>query len=117
MGHLLSTAYLPWVSDDGRTLLVKTYYNENAAETIISPNDIVITHYTNYGAWCQYSNVDTGQGYIEFQTRDDGDNIRFSLTATNGLWYYYPTNDNTYHPWYNGTPITQKLTVAAQYQL
>jgi len=71
--------YLPWISDEGKTLQVKTFYSENTAETIISPNDIIITHLMDYGAWWQYSNVDTGRGYIEFQTRDGTNNIKFSL--------------------------------------
>jgi hypothetical protein len=66
--YCTSKGYLPWCSDDGHMLLIKCYYSDAAAETIVSPTDVVLTHYTSYGAWCQYSNLDTGKGYIEFQT-------------------------------------------------
>jgi hypothetical protein len=81
--------FLPWRSDDKTLILVKCYYSALVAETIISPTDIVITKYTEFNAWRQYSNLDTGKGYIDFISRDNTHNyVRFSLTAVNGLWYY-----------------------------
>jgi hypothetical protein len=56
--------YLPWQSDSGVVVLVKCYFSQEAADTIISPTDIVVNNITDYNAWSQYSNVDTGDGYI-----------------------------------------------------
>jgi hypothetical protein len=103
--------YLPWVSNEGYTLLVRCYYSAQAAETIISPNDIVITNCTDYYAWCQHSNLDNSTGYIEFQSCQ-GPSIHYSLQADNGLWYY-TGKDTSYQPWYNNTSTVRKLTIAA----
>ncbi len=80
--------FLPWGSDNKQLILVKCYYSSSVAETSISPTDIVVTKYTEFNAWCQYSNLDTGQGYIDFISRDNSNHVRFSLTSENGLWYY-----------------------------
>lgn len=77
---------LPWCSDDGTVLLAKCYYSEHAADTIISPTDVVIHNIHEYYAWGQYSNLDTGQGYVEFYKRDGVSKTHFSLTLYNGLW-------------------------------
>jgi len=55
--------YLPWQSNSGVAVLVKCYFSQDAANTIISFTDIVVNNITDYNAWSQYSNVDTGDGY------------------------------------------------------
>jgi hypothetical protein len=52
--------YLPWQADTGELVLVKCYYSSDAADTILSPTDIVANNIHNYEAWEQYSHVDTG---------------------------------------------------------
>ena len=43
--------YLPWKSTShNETILVRCFYSPDAAETIISPTDIVINRYTDYCA-------------------------------------------------------------------
>ena len=84
--------YLPWRSDTGETVLVKCYYSERAAETIVSPNDIVNNQIQDFVSWRQYSNFDTGMGRLEFHRRTNSPPLTFSLRSHNGLWYY--TNGN-----------------------
>jgi hypothetical protein len=80
--------YLPWQADTGQIVLVKCYYSSDAADTIISPTDIVVNNMSNYKGWGQYSDLDTSTGCIEFYGRHGIDNLRFTLTASNGLWFY-----------------------------
>lgn len=53
---------LPWKADNGDVIFVKCYYSEAAADTIISPTEVVINYITALNAWGQYSNIDTGEG-------------------------------------------------------
>ena len=41
-------SYLPWQADTGQIVLVKLYYSDQAADTIVSPTDIVINNISNY---------------------------------------------------------------------
>lgn len=77
---------LPWKAPTGDTLLLKCYYSAEAAKTIISPTDAVITSNTDFNTWTQYSNLDTGRGYVQFHRRT-GPTVVHPLLATNGLWY------------------------------
>ena len=79
--------YLPWRSSEGTTLLVKCYYSLKAAETVISPNDIVLNHISDYSGWTQHSNMDEGSGYIAFHHRNSNSTTKFHLSEHNGLWY------------------------------
>ncbi len=79
---------LPWKAYNGDVIFVKCYYSEAAADTIISPTDVVINHITAFNAWGQYSNIDTGEGRIEFHHRNHDTPIIFTLTASNDLWYH-----------------------------
>ncbi len=85
--HAIGIGYLPWKSDQGDTILIKCYYSPQAAETVISPNDVVINHITDYSGWTQYSNVDEGTGHIAFHHRDSTKETIFQLESHNGLWY------------------------------
>lgn len=81
--------YLPWRAATGETLLVKCFYSAQAADTIISPTDVVINQWSDYNAWSQYANVDEGCGYVAFHRRHDQSITRFNLVSQNGLWFYY----------------------------
>jgi len=109
--------YLPWQSDLGVVVLVKCYFSHDAANTIISPTDIVVNNITDYKAWSQYSNVDTGDGYITLHRRDDFAPLIFHLKSMNGLWYHSNAHDVTDYPSWsirhlNG-PVIHRLTKAA----
>jgi hypothetical protein len=113
--------YLPWKADNGEVLLVKTYYAADAAETLVSPTDVVVNNLTNLNAWGQYSNLDTKEGYIQFHRRNNTTPLNFPLTTTNGLWYYNDNSVEDYHPWtchtMDGNPTIRKLTKAAEFEL
>jgi len=113
--------YLPWRAPDGTTLLVCCYYSPKAADTIISPTDVVLNHLASFSAWQQYSNLQTGMGHIEFiRTDKDTSPLHFPLTASNGLWFYHCDAVTDYNP--NTDSITyqlimNRLTTTATYEL
>ncbi len=119
--YATGVGYLPWRAEDGTTLLVKCYFSNNAAETIISPTDVVVNKFQDYNAWSQYSNLDTGQGYITFHRRDNENDTVFPLTTTNGLWYYHGVNLTDYQPLsgnqFNNTPCIRSMTRQEEYEL
>ena len=114
--------YIPWQDDNGDTVFVKCYYSEHAAETIVSPNDIVTNQIHDFISWGQYSNIDTGIGRIEFHRRNQTSPLVYTLTSNNGLWYYNNQNDNTDYPTWvsrclHGKPVIRRLSKAAEYHL
>jgi hypothetical protein len=52
--HCTCQGYIPCKSPTGEIL----------SDTFISPTDVVNNHLTNFHAWDQCSNIDTGTGYI-----------------------------------------------------
>jgi hypothetical protein len=108
---------LPWKAPNGDILFVKCYYSADAADTILSPTDIVITDLTDFNAWTQHSNVDTGKGYIRFHRRDQ-DHLTYPLYSQNGLWYT-DTHGCTISDYnlHQTTPTTRYLTQSATYEL
>lgn len=113
--------YLPWQSDTGVVVLVKCYFSQDAADTIISPTDIVVNNITDYNAWSQYSNMDTGTGHITLHRRDEDAPITFQLNCVNCLWYHSNFHDYIdYQPWSSRhlqAPVIQRLTKEAEYYL
>jgi hypothetical protein len=111
--------YLPWKAPDGLIILIKCYYSPSAADTIISPTDIVLNHLSRFKAWTQYSDLTTGSGYIEFESADDGANPGYPLTWINGLWYHHTEPVSNYNPdkSYMYQPIINCLNAAGQYEL
>lgn len=89
--------YLPWQATTGETILVKCHYSEQAADTIISPTDVVVNRITDYHAWSQYADVDTGTGYIAFHHRHTDHITRYDLVSINKLWYFRSTTLYDYH--------------------
>ena len=111
--------FLPWQADTGEVLLVKCHYSSDAADTIVSPTDIVVTNISDLEAWGQYSNVDSGIGHVEFYCRENPKSIKFSLISRNGLWYHhnrYDTDD--FHNWIlEEKPTICRINKAAEYGL
>lgn len=56
--------FLPWQSENGDILYIPCYYSEQAADTIISPTDVVLSHKQLYSGWAQFAHVNTGRGKI-----------------------------------------------------
>lgn len=108
---------LPWKAPTGETLLLKCYYSVQAAEMIISPTDVVNTAYTDFSAWTQHSDIDSGKGYIQFHRRT-GSTLTYPLRTDNGLWY--TDNHGCAMADYQNTattPTVRKLTNAALCEL
>ena len=113
--------YLPWRAQNGTTLLVKCYYSEYAADTIISPTDVVINKLADFHAWSQFANVDNGKGYIAFHHRDGKSTTTFPLTSHNGLWYYQTTGLTDFRPFRaygdQGPSTVMRITKQGEWQL
>jgi hypothetical protein len=58
--------YIPWVAENGYTFYVPCYYSPDAAETIMSPTDVVMSHPHLYAAWGQFAHIPTRHGHIMF---------------------------------------------------
>jgi len=74
--------YFLWTSPSGKCILVKCFYSQQAADTIISPSDIVLNHLSKYNSWTQH---------IMF-SGPDIEPLIYPLYAHNGLWYYQINN-------------------------
>lgn len=114
--------YLPWQADNGEVVLVKCYYSERAAETIVSPNDIVTNHIQDFFSWGQYSNIDTGTGRLEFHRRSNSPPLTFNLHSHNGLWYYSNNNNHDDFPTWmarclHGEPVIRRMSKLGEYVL
>ncbi len=80
--------YIPWRSQNGQTVLIKCYYSPNAPETIVSPSDIVLSHFNMYHSWTQHADMSSNKGYIKFINHDTEESTEFPLVNRNNLWYY-----------------------------
>jgi hypothetical protein len=77
-----ATGYIPWAADNGDIVYVPCYYSPDAAEKIISPTDVVMSHL--YTAWGQFAHVPTGQGHITFYRNGGTNHTTFSHRMQNG---------------------------------
>jgi len=115
--------YLPWQADTGEVLYVKCYFSKDAADTILSPTDIVMNSTDKYKAWEQYSDIDKGRGHIKFHRRDGESDVTYQLKCNNGLWFHSNIHDtNDFQTWtsINGCskqPTIHRLHKAAEYHL
>jgi hypothetical protein len=107
---------LPWRNSNGDIMLVQCYYCADAADTIISPDDIVVTHIDQYYAWGKICNVDTSSGHLEFHRRDGIPPVQFHLYRRNGLWYHDGNTEHTSET-YTTTAHIKRLTTQATYEL
>jgi len=114
--------YLPWCAPDGTILLIRCLYSAQAADTIVSPTDVVLNHQSQYTAWVQHSNVQQKTGYIDLIGRADH-RVRFLLVEENGLWFYHNHQHDDYLPVgpaetpVERLPLIRRLNAAATYEL
>jgi hypothetical protein len=98
---------------------VKCYFSPQATETIISPTDVVLNEQQSFNAWSQYSNIDSGIGYIKFHHRDTNTTTTYTFHGKNGLWYHDSSgiicNDVAQNS--SSIPTLRRLTNAALYEL
>jgi hypothetical protein len=78
---------LPWKAPTGEVLHVKCYYSDKAADTIVSPTNVVSNTINDFNTWTKHSNVDTGSGYVQFHRRNKAQPLTYPLYMKNGLWY------------------------------
>jgi hypothetical protein len=80
--------YIPWQSSAGDTIHVPALYSPDAAEVIIFPTDIVLSHPKLFTGWAQSTHVATTQGNITFFLVEGTKHPIFELDMINGLWYH-----------------------------
>ena len=102
-------------ADDDSFITVKTYYCNDAPETIVSPTDVCLSAHNNFTAWEQYSDTSTGLGHLKFYTRTGLGTAKLTLAMINGLWYT-KQNMNEIENW-TSTPTIRKMTIKAEYEL
>ena len=110
------SGFLPMVSKEGTTILVKAYYSNLVDGTIISPTAIVEQHSDIYSGWIHYADCENKTGYIDLIGKRGGDNTRFYLTSTNGLWYHDDTSTHHSNKKHRSSHV-KALNSAAQYEL
>lgn len=118
--YCTGVGYLPWKADSNATVYIKCYYSKDAAETIVSPTDVVINHLTDIHAWGQHCNIDTGKGWLKLYYRDGSSPITYNLYNKNNLWYHLGqgcTIDDLTYTINNTTPTVCRLNSHAQYEL
>ena len=110
---------LPWIADTGEILYVSCYYSHQAAETLISPTDVVLNHIGVYRAWSQHADIDTGQGSIQFYHRNGYSHAKYTLHMQNGLWYYENVAENRHqqNPDNRQGAVIHRVTTVLQYYL
>ena len=109
--------YLPWRSPDGTLILIKCLYSKDAADTIISPTDIVHTHYPTYIGWTQHSDLSKKSGYIDFISSNEK-RTRYPLIEANNLWYSVTSTIQDYPMIHQDKqPTVNRLTGAGFYAL
>ena len=110
--------FLPWQSENGDILYIPCYYSEQAADTIISPTDVVLSHKHLYSGWAQFAHVNTGRGHITFYRIDGTNHTSYPLHMDNGLWFHdniFPTPNNTSTSTEHA--VIHRLTNQARYEL
>ena len=122
--YATGAGYLPWKAQNGEIILVKCFYSSQAADTIISPTDVVINKYTDFRAWTQHANIDDGTGSISFHKRNSDDPVEFPLISHNGLWFYHGVGHrdfDSYHLVDNDTgqtiPTCRAMSKSAEHLL
>jgi hypothetical protein len=119
--------YLPWQSENGDILYVPCYYSPAAAETIISPTDVVLSHKHLYSGWAQFAHITSGRGHVTFYRIEGTNHTTYPLNMLNGLWYHEaphiyrtsPTQISSTTPSTTSTEhaIIHRLSNQAQYEL
>ncbi len=94
--NCVGRGYLPWIAANGDVLYIPTFYSPDAAETITSLTDVVLSHNQVFCAWAQFSHCTTGQGHVTFY-RTEGTNHTLipSLCVMGcGIMMHRPPNHN-----------------------
>lgn len=102
--------------NDDSYLWVQTYYNKDAPETIVSPNNIVMASTNTYSIWTKYCNVKTGTGHISLLSESGLDHATIDIAMSNGLWYTHQC-ETYFQSLPPSTPIIRKMHAGAEFEL
>lgn len=100
---------------DDSFITVKTYFCNDAPETIVSPTDVCVSTHNHFTAWEQYSDTTTGSGHLKFYSKTGLGTATLNLSMINGLWYT-KQNINEIKNW-SSTPTIRRMTIKAEYEL
>ena len=106
--------YLRWTAQNGNSLLVPTYYCEQADGTIISPHSIQSLYKKTFSGFHLFCDCNSKTGHLKFYHRDGINHSVFEAYSNNNLWFHNmsPADSNTYiHPTVN------RLSSIAKYEL
>ena len=81
--------FLPWQSKNGDLLCIPCYYSEQAADSIISPTNVVLSHIQLYSEWAQFAHVNTGWGHITFYRIYGTNHTSYPLRMDYGFMIIY----------------------------
>ena len=80
--------YLRWTAQNGNSLLVPTYYCEQADGTIISPHSIQSLYKKTFSGFHMFCDCDSKTGHLNFYNRDGINHSVFEAYSQNNLWYH-----------------------------
>ena len=111
--------YIPWRSNTGEIVLIRSYYCAQVAGTIISPTDIVMAHNERFSGWTMDTDCEEGLGEFTLKSKDGLSHLHFDAYMENNLWYHYfePINNQHFNALNKSTAVINKLTDSALYEL
>ena len=119
--HCTGIGYLPMLSDEKVTLLIRCYYSPDVAGTIILPTDVVNQNLERFNSWQFLANLDSGLGRWRMVARDGLNHCQFTTAYNeNNLWWHYsPVSIDTLTQPINNKiqGIVNNLSSHASYQL
>lgn len=118
--HCTGIGYLPWTVDNGEITLVKCFYCPEVNGTILSPNDIVLTHKDRFCGWDMHTDCDKGIGEFKLRACDGVSHICFEMFMENNLWFHYlePISQQLQNHFQHASrSVVRSLTDSAQYEI
>lgn len=85
--HVTGMEYFPLRCLNGELLLLPCYYNEHAAETIISPNHFCQSDPTMYQSFLIHGDVATEEGYLRFDSPSGLHHVSIPMERRDSLWF------------------------------
>ena len=79
---------LPWQTNEGTIIMVRTLYCKEVDGTIISPTTVIEQNQHKYYGFDIENNCDTGKGLLTLKSRQGEQNSTFDMTLVNGLWFH-----------------------------
>ena len=118
--HCTGKGYIPWRSNKGDIILVRSLYCAEASGAIISPNDVVTQYQQHYTGWNMTTNFDSRNGTLQLIARDDIHHLQFNAYEENKLWFHYIdiiSQQEYTRMNYQAKAVVKTLSQGASYQL